>query len=70
MKDIAEDKLDYMRRLIAEIREDMKKDPDVIKARKMCGDEVLISKWINIELLCMTVEKEVLGEESLSGEQR
>ena len=70
MKTIPEDKLDYMRRLIAEIRKQIARDPKVIEAKKMYGDEICINKWVDVELLCMTIETEVLGEESLSEEQR
>ena len=64
------DKLDYMRRLIDAIMKQIAEDPETIQAVKDYGDEVLISKWVDVELLCMTVEREVLSEESMSEEQR
>jgi len=67
MKD---DRKDYMRRLIAEIREDMADDPDIKKYREQFGEDVVTGKWVNISLLCDVVENEVLVEETMSEDQR
>ena len=51
---------DYIARLIVQIRNQIEKDPDAIKAKLEFGEEVTISKWLNVTLLCDVVESDVL----------
>lgn len=57
------DRKDYIRRLIAGIREEIEKDPDTMRARENHGEKAIIRRWFDVELLCYVIEKEVLGEE-------
>lgn len=53
---------DYIRRLISGIREEMEKDPDMIRARANHREKAIIRRWFDVELLCYVIEKEVLGD--------
>ena len=51
---------DYLRRLIIGVRKEMVKDPETIEAKAALGDEIMVHRWVDAELLCMTIEKDVL----------
>lgn len=53
------DREDYIRRLIAGIRKEIEEDPDTIRAKAESG-EVTIWRWVDVELLCLVIEKEIL----------
>ena len=59
--ELPEDRADYLTRLIVGVREQIAEDPETIKAKEDYGDEVLIGKWIDAELLCSVVEIDILG---------
>ena len=58
-------RVDYLKRLIAGVREGIKNAPENIEACEITGEEgSLSSPWINVALLCDVVEKEILQSES------
>lgn len=61
--DIPDNKIDYMRRLIEGVRKQIDQCPVTIEARDVAGEECLPAKWIDTELLCSTIEKEILKNE-------
>lgn len=54
---------DYMRRLISGVRQQIKKDPDTIKACNDCGDDVTIARWIDASILCDVIEDYLLNDD-------
>ena len=61
---VSDKKKDYMRRLIKGIRIQESLDPDTIKARKDFGDDVTTGRWTDVELLCITIEQEILNNDT------
>ena len=61
---MSEIRKEYIRRLIAGVRKSMAEDPRTIAAVEECGEGVVIGTWLNAYLLCIVVEKDVLGEEN------
>lgn len=57
------DRVDYLKRLIVGIREEIEKHSTEIH-----GDKCTPSEWVDAWLLCSVVEKEILGVEKLEGE--
>lgn len=57
---LSDKRKDYLRRLIAGVRRQIDQDPETIKAREECGDELIIGTWVDASLLCLVVEKDVL----------
>ena len=60
---------DYLKRLIAGVREAKERDPDTIKAKEELGSQVTIAKWVDAELLCMVIENEILNNEDIQSEE-
>lgn len=54
---------EYLRKLIAGVREQMAKDPEMIQARLEYGEEILTSRWWDAEILCLVIEQEVLDND-------
>ena len=62
VKMITDDKKDYIRRLIAGVRKQIEKDPDIIKASADYGDDVTIARWMDASILCLVIEEYLLDE--------
>jgi hypothetical protein len=50
---------DYLRRLIASVRRQIKNDPDTIAACSIYGQDTIIHKWLSASLLCDVVEEDI-----------
>ena len=61
--EVDEVRLDYLKRLIKGVRKQTDKDPETIEAKEELGDEVTIARWVDANLLCMVIEKDILGIE-------
>ncbi|MBU6232309.1 hypothetical protein KGP36_06780 [Patescibacteria group bacterium] len=59
---------EYISRLIAGVRRERDSDPDTMRAKEECGEEVRISRWIDASILCLVIEEEVLGIAREKGE--
>lgn len=60
--DMNEDRKDYIRRLIVGVREQIAKDPETIEINEQVTEygDLTPAKWVDADLLCSVIEKEVL----------
>ena len=53
---------DYLRRLIKGVRHQAGIDPETVEAKNMFDMELITARWIDAELLCLTIEQDILGD--------
>ena len=51
-----DERSDYLRRLIASVRETVETDPKTIEGKKLFGKDMTSGYWLDIVLLCNVVE--------------